>query len=91
MQEKLIKLKCNGEYKFERGGITELWLSNTTKHLYPKMWYEMVKILLYFPTSYLFECGFITENKFLTKKRNKVDICIRVDIRLKLTNFKPNV
>ena len=29
LQEKLIELKCDDEcnYKFERGGITELWLS----------------------------------------------------------------
>ena len=45
LQEELIELKCNDErnYKFERGGITELWQSNTTKQLYPKMWSEMVK------------------------------------------------
>ena len=45
LQEELIELKCNDErnYKFERGGITELWQSNTTKQLYPKMWSETVK------------------------------------------------
>ena len=52
---------------------------------------RLVKILLHFPTSYLVECGFSAVNKILTKERNKIDICIRVDIRLKLTNFKPNV
>ena len=56
-----------------------------------KMWSEMVKILLYFPTIYLVECGFSAVNEILTKERNKIDICIRGDIRLKLTNFKPNV
>ena len=77
LQKELIELKCNDEcnYKFERGGITELWLSNTTKQLYPKMWSEMVKILLYFPTSYLVKCGF-SAIKILTKERNKIDICI---------------
>ena len=93
MQEEIIELKCNDEcnYKFERGGITELCQSNTTKQLFPKMWFEMVKILLYFPITYLVECGFSAVNKILTKERNKIDICIRGDIRLKLTNFKPNV
>ena len=52
---------------------------------------RLVKILLYFLTSYLVECGFSTVNKILTKERNKIDICIRGDIRLKLTNLKPNV
>ena len=51
----------------------------------------LVKILLYLPTSYLVECGFSAVNKILTKERNKIDICIRGDIRLKLTNFKPNI
>ena len=39
-----------------------------------KMWSEMVKIVLYFPTSYLVECGFSAVNKILTKKINKIDI-----------------
>ena len=78
LQEQLIELKCNDEcnYKFERGGITELWLSNTTKQLYTKTWSEMVKILLYFATSYLIECGFSAVNKILIKERNKKNICI---------------
>ena len=78
LQEELIELKCNDEcnHKFERGGTTELWLSNTTKQLYLKMWSEMVKIPQYFPTSYLVECGFSAVNKILTKKRNKIEICI---------------
>ena len=93
LQEELIELKCNDEcnYKFEKRGITEKWLSNTTEQLYPKMWSEMVKILLYFPTSYLVECGFSAVKKILTKESNKIDVCIRGDTRLKLTNFKPNV
>ena len=78
LQEELIELKFNDEcnYKFEREGITELWLSNTAKQLYPKMWSEMVKMLLYFPTSYSVKCGFSAVNKILTKERNKLDICI---------------
>ena len=52
---------------------------------------RLVKMLLYFPSSYLVECGFSAINKILTKERNKIDICIRGDNRLKLTNFKPNV
>ena len=55
------------------------------------MWFEMVKILLHFPTFYLVECGFSAVNEILTKKRNKINICIRGDIKLKLTNFKPNI
>ena len=93
LQQEHIELKCNDEYnyKFEKEGTTELWLSNTAKQLYPKMWSDIVKILLYFPTSYLVECGFSAVNKTLTKERNKIDVCVRRDIRLKLTNFKPIV
>ena len=52
---------------------------------------RLVKMLLYFPSFYLVECGFSAINKILTKERNKIDICIRGDNRLKLTNLKPNV
>ena len=52
---------------------------------------RLVKMLLYFPSSYLVECGFSAINKILIKERNKIDICMRGDNRLKLTNFKPNV
>ena len=52
---------------------------------------RLVRMLLYFPSSYLVECGFSAIHKILTKERNKIDICIRGDNRLKLTNFKPNV
>ena len=45
---------------------------------------RLVKILLYFPTSYLVKCGFSAVNKILTKERNKLDMCIRGDIRLNL-------
>ena len=52
---------------------------------------RLVKMLLYFPSSCLVECGFSAINKILTKERNKIDISIRGDNRLKLTNLKPNV
>ena len=52
---------------------------------------RLVKMLLYFPFSYLVECDFSAINKILTKKRNKIDICIGGDHRQKFTNFKPNV
>ena len=45
---------------------------------------RLVKILLYFPTSYLVKCDFSAVNKILTKERNKLDMCIRGDIRLNL-------
>ena len=78
MKEEFIQLKCIYErnYKFGRGGITDLWLSNTAKQLYPKPWSGMVKIMLYFPTSCLIECGISAVNKILTLERNKIDVCI---------------
>ncbi len=91
IQEQLAELKCNDECKYkERGRITELWLLNTAKHLYPNMWSEIAKILLCFPTSYLVECGFSAVNKIVTKERNRIDICMGGDIRIKLTNLNPN-
>ena len=77
MKEKLIALKCNDEckYKPERGGIKlsyRIRLSTTTKQLYSKMLSEMVIILLYFPSTYLVECGFSAVHKISTKERSKI-------------------
>lgn len=47
------------------------------------MWYEIIKILLCFPSSYL------VEFRFMTKRKRKTAICIGGDIKHQI--FKPNI
>ena len=49
------------------------------------------KLLLPFPYSYLAECGFSTVNDLLLKRRNRLDITKREDLRLKLTKLVPYI
>ena len=58
---------------------------------YPKITETAQKNILPFPTSYLVECGFSAVTDILTKKRNRLDICERGDLRLKLTKFEPQI
>ncbi|KRX40447.1 hypothetical protein T05_15617 [Trichinella murrelli] len=48
------------------------------------------KFLLAFPSSYLVERGFSVVTDFLTKKRSRLQIDKRGDLRLFLTNIEPN-
>ncbi|XP_071033055.1 protein FAM200C-like [Parasteatoda tepidariorum] len=50
------------------------------------------ELLLSFPFSYLAECGFSAVNDLLVKKkRNRPDVTLRGDLRLKLTKLEPNI
>ncbi|KAF2363495.1 hypothetical protein FHG87_005747 [Trinorchestia longiramus] len=40
---------------------------------------------------YMVEAGFSNANAILTKQRNRLNLENRDDLRLKLTNFKPNI
>ena len=53
---------------------------------------EVAKLLvLAFPTSYLVERGFSAVVQLVTKQRNKLDISQCGDLRLLLTEIKPEV
>jgi len=47
--------------------------------------------LIAFPSSYCVERGFSTVVNLLTKKRNRLEITNREDLRLNLTSLKPNI
>lgn len=93
IQEEIIEIKCNDELqiKFKRETLCAFWQSNTVKSLYPNLWSQMSKILLCFPTSYLVETGFSAVNHILQKERNRFDIISRGDIRICLSNIKPDI
>lgn len=67
------------------------WLCDETETKYPNSTSFARKLLLPFPSSYLAECGFSAVNDLLLKKRNRLDITKRGDLRLKLTTLVPNI
>lgn len=68
-----------------------MWLSKEVWNKYPGIATLARKLLLPFPTSYLVECGFSAVADILTKKRNRLDICDRGDLRLKLSKLQPSI
>ena len=69
------------------------WLCDGTETKYPisTSFARNLKLLLPFPSSYLAECGFSAVNDLLLKKRNRLDITRRGDLRLKLTKLEPDI
>lgn len=93
-QEELIEISTNEMLKasFKNGeNLTEFWLQSTISRIYPGLWTVVQKLLIAFPSSYLVERGFSAVTNLITKKRNRLDIVKRGDLRLHLTNFEPNV
>nr|CAH7727364.1 unnamed protein product [Callosobruchus chinensis] len=58
---------------------------------YPVLWNIARKFLITFSSSYLVERWFSAVTNLLTKKRNRLDIISRGDLRLTLTKLSPNV
>ena len=92
LQEELIRIRCDEKLKVQfRKGYQQFWLQKEIPDAYPTVWAIARKLLISFPSSYLVERGFSAVANLLTKKRNRLQIIERVDLRLKLTNLKPNV
>jgi hypothetical protein len=67
------------------------WMCDETIIKYPNITSHARNLLLPFPSSYLVECGFSAVSDLLVKKRNRLDITNRGDLRLKLTKLDPNI
>ncbi|KRZ87951.1 SCAN domain-containing protein 3 [Trichinella sp. T8] len=92
LKEELTDLQANEELKPTfKNGYQSFWLQKQISDLYPGLWRMVRMFLLAFPSSYLVECGFSVVTDFLTKKRNRLQIDKRGDLRLFLTNIEPNV
>lgn len=91
-QEEILELQNDESFKtlFNKKN-TMAWLCVETETKYPIMTSLARKLLLPFPSSYLVECGFSAVNDLLLKKRNRLDITNRGDLRLKLTKFVPHI
>ncbi|KFD61345.1 LOW QUALITY PROTEIN: hypothetical protein M514_26478 [Trichuris suis] len=92
LQEELLELRGAQELKpkFDLG-YRAFWLQRVIPHLYPGLWNVVRKLLISFPSSYLAERGFSVVADLLTKKRNKLQIVNRGDLRLRLTSIEPDI
>ncbi|KAF2358935.1 Ribonuclease H-like domain [Trinorchestia longiramus] len=93
LEDELVEMSVDLEAKalFERKTLTEYWTHVNTATKYPKLKARAEALLLTFPTSFMVEAGFSHANAILTKQRNRLNLENRGDLRLKLTNFKPNI
>lgn len=92
LQDELLELSTNEELKvkFKRGYQT-FWLQAEIPEKYPGLWRIARKLLIAFPSSYLVEKSFSVVTDLLTKKRSRLNITERGDLRLFLTKLKPNI
>nr|CAH7727363.1 unnamed protein product [Callosobruchus chinensis] len=74
-----------------KNGYQQFWLQNNIPVTYPVLWNIARKFLITFSSSYLVERWFSAVTNLLTKKRNRLDIISRGDLRLTLTKLSPNV
>ncbi|XP_053894463.1 SCAN domain-containing protein 3-like, partial [Malaclemys terrapin pileata] len=92
LQEELIEVTTNEEFKFKfKDGYQQLWLQKQIPTLYPGLWAIVQKFLIAFPSSYLVESGFSAVTNLLTRKRNRLQIANRGDLRMLLTKIEPNI
>lgn len=92
LEEELIELTTNEELKIKfKNGYQEFWLQKIIQQLYPGLWSIVQRFLIAFPSSYLCERGFSAVATLLTKKRNRLHITDRGDLRLFLSKFEPDI
>ncbi|XP_050520167.1 SCAN domain-containing protein 3-like [Daktulosphaira vitifoliae] len=92
LEEELIELSTNEELKFKfKEGYQTFWLQKQIPLLYPGLWAIVQTFLIAFPSSYLVERGFSAVTNLLTKKRQRLQITNRGDLRMLLTKIEPNI
>jgi len=91
IQEDFIDLQNDAELRaiFNSSGYELMWFHACSK--YPALWKDVKLLILSFPTSYLVEKGFSAVSTILTKKRNRMSITDRGDLRLYLTKLMPDI
>ncbi len=68
-----------------------MWLNDEVQEKYLNIAMYAQSLLIHFPSSYLVECSFSSAIDFLSKKRNRLEITKRGDLRLKLSKMKPRI
>jgi len=76
---------------FESRSLSDIWHNVNTRDKYPKFAAAAEPFLLAFSSSYMVEAGFSHVNAILSKQHNRLNLEIRGDLRLKLTNIQPDV
>nr|CAD7426735.1 unnamed protein product [Timema monikensis] len=84
-----LKYDCEAKIIFKQSGYELGWVK--IMDTYPQLWGKTEPLLISFPSTYLVEKGFSSVVQLLTKQRNKLDICLKGDLRLNLTNIKPDI
>ncbi|XP_029654524.1 protein regulator of cytokinesis 1-like [Octopus sinensis] len=89
--ENLLNLKYDFEAKviFNKYGYQQFWVTHRKK--YPLLWNEIETLIIAFPSTYLVERGFSAVSNILTKKRNKLQIVNRGDLRLSLSTIEADI
>jgi len=93
IQDELAELLSDLEAKTLNKNLTihKFWTNINIKEKYVKLYDMAEPFMLAFPSSYMVEVGFSHVNSIFTKNRNKFNVELRGDLRLKLTNFEPNI
>ncbi|KAI6655480.1 Zinc finger MYM-type protein 6-like [Oopsacas minuta] len=93
LQEELMDLQSDCEEKahFTMMGYERFWIAIAGRNKFPNLWKVAKLLVLAFPTSYLVERGFSAVVQLLTKQRNRLDISQCGDLRLLLTDMKPDI
>lgn len=92
LQEELVELQSNDELKPRlRQGYAAFWLQKQIPILYPRLWYVVKRLLIAFPSSSLVDRCFSVVTDLLTKKRNRLQVVNRGDLRLRVTGIEPDI
>jgi hypothetical protein len=92
LQEEFIELPTDEEFKFKlKNGYQEFWFQRQIPILYPALWAASKNFFVAFSLSYLAERGFSVVSNLLTKKRSRLSIVERGDLRFLMTNMAPNI
>nr|CAD7430141.1 unnamed protein product [Timema monikensis] len=84
-----LKYDCEAKIIFKQSGYELGWVK--IMDTYPQLWGKTEPLLISFPSTYLVEKGFSSVVQLLTKQRNELYICLKGDLRLNLTNIKPDI
>uniref|UniRef100_A0A5S6Q6W4 HAT C-terminal dimerisation domain-containing protein n=1 Tax=Trichuris muris TaxID=70415 RepID=A0A5S6Q6W4_TRIMR len=92
LQEELIDLQSNEEIKARMKRSYEyFWLHEKIPAPYPALWAAMKRLLIAIASSSVVERGFSVVTDLVTKKRNRLEVVNRGDLRLRVTSMRPNV
>ncbi|KFD66988.1 hypothetical protein M514_07179 [Trichuris suis] len=92
LQLELLDLQSNAELKPKLAeGYQRFWLQKQIPVLYPIVWAVVKRWLTCLPSSCLVERAFSVVTDLITKKRNRLQLVKRGDLRLRVTSISPNI